>query len=160
MIRLTIFILIVACAGSCTSRGRSLPAKEMASVQDSVRLMAEAIAKDISREGPVAWLRYFENTPGFFMASDGELVFPNYDSAKNFINTTLVKSISKIELHWSNMRIEPFSGEFAGLAAIFHEDITDAAGKTFPQDGYFTALAHQTKQGWKLQHAHWSGKKH
>jgi hypothetical protein len=44
----------------------------------------------------------------------------------------------------------------AGVAAIFHEDITDFAGRKIPSDGYFTGIAHQTSQGWQLQNAHWS----
>jgi hypothetical protein len=118
--------------------------------------MAESIEKNVSQQGPVAWLRYFENTPDFFMASGGQLVFPNIDTATNFINTILIKSISKIELHWSNIRIDPLTPDLAGISAAFHEDITDAAGKKTPQDGYFTAIVHHTTQGWKLRNAHWS----
>jgi SnoaL-like domain len=141
---------------SCSNNAGAFTLKERSLVQDSVRLMAESIAKDVSHDGPVAWLRYFESTPDFFMASDGQLVFPNIDTATGFINNILVKSISKIELHWSNIRVDPLTAELASISAIFHEDIKDAAGKTTPGDGYFTGIAHQTSQGWKLHNAHWS----
>ena len=118
--------------------------------------MAETIAKNVSAEGPTAWLNGFEDAPDFFMASDGQLEFPNYDSATEFINNTLAKSISKIELQWSNMRIDPISDEFATFSATFHEDITDSKGQKLSQNGYFTATAHKTVQGWKLRNAHWS----
>ena len=94
---------------SCSNNTETYTSNQFAIVRDSVQIMAESIAKDVSREGPVAWLRYFENTPGFFMASEGRLVFPNNDSATNFIKNTLVKSISKIELHWNNIRIDPLT---------------------------------------------------
>lgn len=90
------------------------------------------------------------------MASEGQLVFPNNDSAKNFIKNTLVKSISKIELHWNNIRVDPLTTRLAGIAANFHEDITDYEGKKITEDGYFTGIAHQTPQGWQLRNAHWS----
>jgi hypothetical protein len=107
-------------------------------------------------KGQVAWLRYFENTPEFFMASDGQLVFPNIDSATRFINNTLVKKINKIELHWSNIHIDPLSVMFAGMAASFHEDITDFTGKKISVDGYFTGIAQKTPHGWQLRNLHWS----
>jgi hypothetical protein len=158
MIKATILIMLVVFAISCNNNTAALSPKQSADVQDSVRLMAESIAKNVSHDGPVAWLRYFENTPGFIMASDGQLAFPNIDSAKNFINNVLVKSIFKIELRWSDIRIDPITTDLASISAVFHEDITDAAGKTIPQDGYFTGIAHQTAQGWKLHNAHWSSK--
>jgi hypothetical protein len=118
--------------------------------------MTESIAKNVSREGPVAWLRYFENAPDFFMASDGQLVFPNIDTAKSFINNVLIKTMPKIQLRWSNIRIDSLTNTFASISAVYHEDVTDGTGKTTPHDGYFTGIAHQTSQGWKLHNAHWS----
>ena len=152
-----VFPIFIFCfISSCSNNTESFTSKERSLVQDSVQLMAESIEKNVSQQGPVAWLRYFENTPDFFMASGGRLVFPNIDTATKFINTILIKSLSKIELHWSNIRIDPLTAELAGMSAAFHEDITDATGKKTPHDGYFTAIAHHTTQGWKLRNAHWS----
>jgi hypothetical protein len=147
-----LFCLIVSCGGNT----ETYTLNQFAMVRDSVRVMAESIANDVSREGPLAWLRYFENAPDFFMASEGRLVFPNNDSATNFIKNTLVKSISKIELHWNNIRIDPLTTRLAGISADFHEDITDYKGRKIAEDGYFTGIAEQTFQGWKLRNAHWS----
>ena len=116
----------------------------------------DSISRNVSQHGPIAWLKYFENTSDFFMVSDGQLVFPNIDTATNFINNVLVKVIPKIQLSWSNIRIDPFTTSFAGISTVYHEDITDSSGKTTPHDGYFTGIAHQTSQGWKLRNAHWS----
>ena len=141
---------------SCSNNTESFTPKERSLVKDSVQLMAESIAKDISREGPIIWLRYFENTPDFFMAADGQLEFPNIDTATNFINNILIKIMPKIQLRWSNIRIAPLTAKLASVSAVYHEDITDPTGKTTPHDGYFTGIAHQTPQGWKLRNAHWS----
>ena len=83
-------------------------------------------------------------TPNFFMASGGQIAFPNYDSANNFIKNVLVKNIRKIELEWKNIHIDPLTPHLANMAADFHEDITDLNGKTLPYNGYFTGIAEQT----------------
>ena len=155
--RTFISIILVVISISCNSNKESLTQKELLAVHDSVQVMAESISKNVSDQGPVAWLRCFENTPEFFMAFDGKLTFPNYDSASHFINNTLVKIVTKIELRWSNIRIDPLTLNLASFAATFHEDITGSTGKTVPEDGYLTAIAHKTTKGWQLRNAHWSG---
>ena len=151
-------ISLLLIAGSCSSNKDSLTPAQASVVKDSVQKMAESIAAAVSHEGPMAWIRYFENSPGFFMASEGQLVFPNNAMANDFIKNKLVKIMPKIELHWSNIRIEPLTRDLASLAATFHEDISYADGRKLPSDGYFTAVARQTSQGWKLHNAHWSTK--
>src|SRR5690349_12465364 len=101
MIRTLILITLAIFAISCTSNTTSLTSKQASAIKDSVQQMTESIAKNVSLEGPVAWLRYFENSPDFFMASGGKLVFPNIDTATKIINTILVKRILKIELRWT-----------------------------------------------------------
>jgi hypothetical protein len=51
------------------------------------------------------------------MASGGQMIFPSHDSATKFIKE-LVKQIQKIELRWSNIRVNPMSNKFANVAAI------------------------------------------
>jgi hypothetical protein len=157
--RLKLFLLVglILLISSCHHNNTdSLTASQRSIVMDSVQLMLDSIAKAISHDGPVAWIRYFENSPDFYMASEGQLAFTNNDSLANFLTNTFAKSVSKIELIWSHVRIDPFTGKIAGVAAIFHEDITDFAGRKTPSDGYFTGIAHQTSQGWQFQNAHWS----
>ena len=154
--RTSILLVLIIFAVSCRNHKGNTSTKNLTVTGDSVRLMAESIAINVSHNGPAAWLNYFENSSDFFMASEGQLVFPNIDTAKSFINNVLIKSIRKIDLHWSNLRVDPLTLKFAGISAGFHEDITDSSGKTIPEDGYFTAIAHRTSQGWKLRNAHWS----
>jgi hypothetical protein len=157
-VRTILFISIswIFYISSCCYDADSLTQTQYSIVKKNVTQMVESIAKNVSDKGPVAWLFYFENTPDFFMVSEGQLKFPNKDTATNFINNTLVHNISKIELHWSNIRIDPLTRELASIGAIFHEDIINVDGKKILVDGYFTGIAHQTSQGWKLHNAHWS----
>jgi hypothetical protein len=141
---------------SCNSNTGSLTRQQSLEVKDNLQKMMDMVAKDISHDGPIAWLKYFENTSDFFMASEGQLVFPNSDSATTFIKNTLVKQIRKIELHWSNIRIDPLNNKFANVAATWNEDLIDFANKTISQNGYFTAIAEKTLEGWQLRNAHWS----
>jgi SnoaL-like domain len=152
----TIIIGLLCCIVACSDNKKAYTTNQLAAVRDSVQIMTESIARDVSGEGPVAWLKYFENTPDFFMASEGRLVFPNSDSATAFIKNILVKSISKIELRWDHIRIDPLTTKLAGVSANFHEDIIDPTGKKIVGDGYFTGIAEETSQGWKLRNAHWS----
>lgn len=156
MTRTAILTTLVIVVLSCNTTTGSMTAKQIADVQDSVRALTDSVARNVSSEGPVAWLSYFENSPDFFMAADGQLVFPNIDSAKNFVSNTLVKTYRNIQLRWSTVRIVPVTPQFAMVAAAYHEDITYSDQKKLSADGYFTGAAHQTSKGWKLQNAHWS----
>ncbi len=59
-------------------------------------------------------------------------------------------------MQWKAQNIQPLNDSLAQLSAAFHEDITDAKDSISHYDGYFTALAHNTLNGWKLRNAHWS----
>jgi hypothetical protein len=155
-VKLFTLVGLILLISSCHNNTDSLTTAQRSIVMDSVQLMVDSIAKAISLEGPIAWIRYFENSPDFYMASEGQLAFTNNDSLANFLKNTYTKSVSKIELSWNHVRIDPFTSKIAAVAAIFHEDITDFAGRKTPSDGFFTGIAHQTSQGWQLQNAHWS----
>jgi hypothetical protein len=156
IIRKCFIFCVFSISLSCNNNTDSLTQQQAIEVKDSVQKMIDMTAKDISHDGPIAWLKYFENTPDFFMASEGQLVFPNNDSATTFIKNTLVKQIQKVELHWSNIRIDPLNNKFANVAATWKEDLTDFANNTISEGGYFTAVAEKTSQGWQLRNAHWS----
>ena len=149
------FAMMVLMA-SCKSGNQDIVAEQQAKVKTGVTQFADSIATNITRDGPIAWLKYFNDSPTFFMASDGQLVFNSHDAADKFIKTTLIKAITKINLKWSNLRIDPLTPDIAMMAANFHEDLTDNTDKTTPCDGYFTAVAQQTGKGWQLRNAHWS----
>ncbi|HEY2725973.1 MAG TPA: hypothetical protein VGI61_02290, partial [Parafilimonas sp.] len=58
-----------------------------AEMHKEVLLMMDSVEKDIAIT-PGKWINYFEDTTLFYMASEGKLVFSNYNIAKNFINDT------------------------------------------------------------------------
>jgi hypothetical protein len=133
----------------------ALDAAHAAAIQDSVRDLASAIARDLERDGPTAWLSYFLDGPEFFMASDGQLVFPSVDSATSFVRG-FAPGVAHMELRWEDMRIDPLTPGTAVLAASYHEVITDTAGSESRFQGYFTGVAVHTLTGWRLRDLHWS----
>ena len=159
-IQTIIFICLTLVGSSCANHpSPSLSADQAAVVKESVQKMMDSISQDISAKGPMAWIHYFENKPDFSMASDGQLQFADYASAKSFISDVLTKNMHKIDLRWNHIRIDPLTTSLASIGADFHEDITMADQKTMAYDGYFTGTAEHGSKGWQLRNAHWSMKK-
>ncbi|MGO9258376.1 MAG: hypothetical protein ACLQU1_18980 [Bryobacteraceae bacterium] len=75
----------------------SLTPAEAAAVENGVRGFAQDVARDVTRDGPAAWRRHFADTPSFFMAGDGRMVFPNGASATAGIQGA-ARAIKQIEL--------------------------------------------------------------
>ena len=146
-----LFILSACRAGNSDS----LDQAQAASVKDSVNRLAANVQHDVSQEGPKAWLRYFDKSPDFFMASGGKLVFPNYDSAVTFVKW-FASTGRSIKLTWSDLKIDPLSSDLAVLRAYWFEVITDSSGNRTPSEGYFTGIVKYTPVGWKFRNLHWS----
>jgi hypothetical protein len=156
--RTTFAIAVMACVFSCRSNS-GISETDKAGIKQSVQNLTDSTISNLSTKGPAAWLTYFENSPEFFMASDGSIAFPDYQTAENFVNGTLTKQFRSIHLKLNDMRITPIAANYAAIGANFHEDLIDLSGKSMPFDGYFTATAHHTGRGWKYLNMHWSIKK-
>ncbi|MGA7161378.1 MAG: hypothetical protein WBZ48_10275 [Bacteroidota bacterium] len=117
--------------------------------------MADAIVRDLHNDGPNAWLHYFSRSQQFFMASNGQLVFPNNDSATIFVHE-FSKKIRRVDLTWNDVRIDSLAPNLAVLAASFSEIQTSITGEQVAPAGYFTGIVEYTPSGWKLRDAHWS----
>lgn len=143
---------------SCNYSKPQLTPIEIGSVQGKVNKLMDSIAADVSAKGPGVWLNYLQDTSYFFMADNGQLAFKDYKSAVKFVQDTLVKSMPKVSLKWSNVRIDPLTDNIASIGAGYHEDVTDTAAKVTALDGYFTATAVQVNDEWKLRNMHWSDK--
>jgi hypothetical protein len=156
---MAIRILLLICVYSFINR--SFCQTEIMGVQKGVHRMADAVVRDLRHEGPVAWLRYFSHSQAFFMASDGQLVFRNNDSASVFVHE-YAKQILRVDLIWNDIRIDSLTPHLALLATSYHETLTSAAGVQDTPSGYFTGLVEYTSTGWKFRNAHWSsnGSKH
>lgn len=117
--------------------------------------LTTAIAGDLAREGPKAWLRHFRRSPAFFMASEGQMVFPGNDSADVFVRG-LATRMRHIELSWGDLRIDSLAPHLALIAAPYREVLTDTAGRVMREAGFFTGVAERVDSGWQLRNAHWS----
>jgi hypothetical protein len=132
--------------------------EERAAIKDSVIRMMTQISVDITKGGPTQWLPYFEDDPGFFMASDGAIKFGDYRSATMYIRDTLPQIMSRISLTWRNLHVDPLTPEFAAISADFSEDIRLSGGQAISDSGFFTAIAHFDGTTWKLRNLNWASK--
>jgi hypothetical protein len=131
-------------------------AERKAAVEQEVRQFAASVSRDITQQGPAAWERYFADSPAFFMASEGKLVFPNRQVARQAI-AELARTIQHIELTWGDdLRVDPLTPELAQMASSWHEVQADKEGHQTTEDGFFTGLAERHNGQWKFRNAHWS----
>ena len=59
-----------------------MSASRAAAVTADVRGFMQGVAQDITRDGPTAWRREFADTPAFFMADEGHLIFADGAAAR------------------------------------------------------------------------------
>jgi hypothetical protein len=138
------------------SESQSLTAARAAAVDVSVRAFAQTVAHDVTQEGPSAWRRHFADTPEFFMASEGRLVFPNSASATAAIQD-LPRKIKQIDLRWGDdLRIDPLTPDLAVVAASYHEVQVSPEGRRVEEAGFFTGIAERRDGRWQFRNAHWS----
>lgn len=134
----------------------SLTAARRAAIEQEVRQFATVVSQDITQQGPAAWEKHFADSPAFFMASEGKLVFPNRQVARQTIGE-LTRTIKHIELAWGDdLRVDPLTPEFAVVASSWHEVQTDKEGHQTTEGGFFTGLAERHNGQWQFRNAHWS----
>ena len=143
-----LLLAVIASAGCDSHHG--------VSVEDGVRAFVNTVAHDITEEGPAAWRRHFADSPSFFMASEGHLVFPNSASATAAIQD-LTRTIKHIELQWgSDLRFDPLTRDLAVVAASYREVRVNADGSRVQEAGFFTGTAEYRNGRWQFRNAHWS----
>lgn len=141
-------------AGDQSARGSSI--SDAAAVTRAVQEFMAAVARDISAQGPHAWLKYFSQERAFFMASNGQLVFESGEAAEQGIRA-LEQTIEHISLQWGqNLHVDPLNDSLAQVGVPFHETLLEKTGKQISVDGYFTGLAERNSIGWHFRNAHWS----
>jgi len=137
-------------------KAQHLTPERRAAVEDAVRRFAASVAHDVTQEGPAAWRKEFSDSPSFFMASEGKLVFPNRQSAAQGIDD-LVRMLKQIELTWGDdLRVDALTEDFAQVACSWHEVRVDTEGHRVEESGFFTGLAERQKGQWQFRNAHWS----
>jgi hypothetical protein len=135
---------------------QSLPPERKAAVEAGVRSFVSNVAHDVTQYGPAAWSKYFADEPAFFMADEGQLVFPNSQAAKQAI-PNLSRVFKSIDLKWGDdLRIDPLTPSLAMVAVPYTEVRVDNAGHRVTETGYFTGLAEYRNGRWQFRDAHWS----
>jgi hypothetical protein len=151
-----LLLAAVAFAGCGSHHSHSLTPARSAAVEDSVRAFARAVAHDVTEEGPAAWRRHFADSPAFFMAANGQLVFPNSAAATAGIQG-LARNFKHIELHWGDdLRVDPLTPDLAVMAASWREVLVSTAGRSMEETGFFTGIAEHRDGRWQFRNAHWS----
>jgi hypothetical protein len=156
-----VLVVVVALAG-CTLRvntdepAAGMKAEERAQVQAEVGTFVLRVADDVTREGPLAWKKEFQDGPQFFMASEGQLAFRNGQEATQGIES-FAKTIKNMELHWGDdLRVDALTPELASVGTTWKEVRVDVEGKSVTQGGYFTGLVEKKNKEWRFRDAHWS----
>jgi len=155
-----LLLLAVSCVG-CRfhhnhAAAHALSPDQSAAVKSSVQTFMQNVAGDVTHDGPSAWSKYFADTPAFFMADEGRLVFPNYAAADAAIHS-LESDITQIELKWGDdLRIDPLTTNFAAVGTSYHEFRTEKSGHHIDESGFFTATAGLSDGRWQFRNAHWS----
>lgn len=155
-------VLISLVASQCqgcrysVDNSRPLTSARRQAVEGSVRSFVSNVARDVTQEGPAAWRKEFADSPSFFMASEGRLVFPNRQAAAQAIDE-LTRTIKHIELSWADdLRIDPLTEDLALVASSYREIRVDSEGHRVDESGFFTGLAEQRNGQWQFRNAHWS----
>jgi hypothetical protein len=139
-----------------SSESRSLTPATAVSVEDGVRGFMQAVSHDITLYGPAAWRKQFADSPSFFMAADGQMVFPNSATATQGIHD-LALDIKQIDLVWGNdLRVDPLNPDLAVVAATYHELRVKTSGLRVEDAGFFTGIVEYQDGRWQLRDCHWS----
>jgi hypothetical protein len=149
-------VATVGCATVGSNAPPSLTPAESAAVEDAVRSFMARVARDVTQNGPAAWGNVFVDGPSFFMAVDGQLVFPSGAAAIAAL-PELSRTIQHIELVWGeDLRVDPLTSSLAVVATSWHEVRVDGAGHRVDEKGFFTATAEYREGRWQFRNAHWS----
>jgi hypothetical protein len=155
MRELTASLLVLLTAPALHAQGVSAGTVPAAVAAD-VRRFAQEVAAGISREGPTAWQRYFEDGPQFFMAVNGRLQFADGAAAQRGI-AALPQMIRRITLTFgADLRVDPLGADLAMLASSYTEVLVSPKGDISTDRGFFSALAERRQGLWRLRNAHWS----
>lgn len=135
---------------------QSLTPASAKAIDEGARTFMHTVAHDVTQEGPLAWLKFFNTGPEFFMVVNGQLAFPNAAAAKEGTQN-FARTINRIDLTWGDdLRVDPLSAELAVVAASWREVQIDKSGHRIEEAGYFTGLAECRDGRWRFRDTHWS----
>jgi hypothetical protein len=138
------------------SPSHSLTPDGATSVQTAVRTFMQTVSHSVTQDGAMAWIKYFDASPAFFMAVNGQMAFPNPAAAQEGTRK-FAQTIRQIELKWGDdLRVDPLTNEYAVVGVSWREVQVDTAGHSVTETGYFTALVEYRDGHWQFRNAHWS----
>jgi hypothetical protein len=153
-----LLVSLLACFGCARPPANNAPitADQKQSVENDVRKFMLSVGHDVTQNGPTAWLKYFADTPDFFMASEGAMAFPTSQAAQQGTEA-FAKTINHMQLLWGDdLRIDPLTPNLAVVGTSWHEIRVDTQGKTVDEVGYFTGVVEKRNGQWEFRDAHWS----
>jgi hypothetical protein len=71
----SIFLGIAVFTGFNARQSQSITSAHAVVVEQDVRQLMQSVARDVTQQGPLAWLKYFESGPSFFMGVNGQIAF-------------------------------------------------------------------------------------
>jgi hypothetical protein len=157
----TVLLATFALSGCSARTGgsaelQSLTPASAATIGESARTFMHIVAHDVTQEGPLAWLKFFDTGPKFFMAVNGQLAFPSAAAAEEGTQN-FARTINRIDLTWGDdLRVDPLTAELAVVGASWREVQVDKGGHRIEETGYFTGLAEYRENRWRFRDAHWS----
>lgn len=160
------FIFAVVVSTGCRGTSQSVPAPSPSapasapapadSIVQGARGFLRDVAEGVTRDGPIAWKRYFSAAPEFYMVSEGQLVFDGGEAAGRGIDE-LTRVIERIELRWGEpIRVDPLTGTKVLLSAAYFERIVPRSGPAIDEQGWMTGVAERGPKGWRFVNLHWS----
>lgn len=154
---LLLAITFLACLPSGAARHPPVVTSgEAVAVDQAVRAFMQTVSQSVTQDGPLAWIKYFDESPAFFMAVNGQMAFPNASAAQEGTRK-FAQTIRQIELKWGDdLRVDPLTNEFATVAVSWREIQVDTAGHSITETGFFTGLAEYREGHWQFRNAHWS----
>jgi hypothetical protein len=153
MVAVILAVCVLGAAG--TNRSQSVTSDDALMVKRGVEEFMQTVSHSVTQEGPLAWLKYFEESPTFFMAVNGQMAFPDGASAQEGTRK-FAQTIRRLELAWGDVRVDPLTNHLAVVAASWHETQVDNTGHSVNETGYFTGLAEYRDGRWQFRNAHWS----
>jgi hypothetical protein len=155
---LLLAVTLAACVPCAAGAGHShsVTPDGASSVDQAVRAFMLAVSHSVTQDGPMAWIKYFDSSPAFFMAVNGQMAFANATAAQEGTRT-FAQTVPHIELKWGDdLRVDPLTNEFAVVAVSWREIQVDTAGHSVTETGYFTGVAEYRDGRWQFRDAHWS----
>lgn len=115
---LLVAIAFIACIpGGGASHPPAVTSGEAHAIDQAVRAFIQTVSDSVTQDGPLAWIKYFDESPAFFMAVNGQMAFPNASAAQEGTRK-FSQTIRQIELKWGDSARRLFFIRFEILVGI------------------------------------------